>query len=83
MEAQSVKVSIAAFWFLGILALVITVLAFTTDPAVASREFPATTTDQSGVSEQRLSLHDGRTVLCLVFASPVAVSCDWDKAFAP
>lgn len=77
------KGSTAALWFLGILSFVIAVFAFTAEPAVASQELPATTTDRAGVSEQRLLLRDGRTVLCLIFSSPVAVSCDWNRAFLP
>jgi hypothetical protein len=71
-----------AFWFLLPLALLIAVLALTADPVEASgQELPAVTTQQADVSEKRLVLHDGRTLLCLTFVGPTpVVNCDWGGA---
>ena len=70
---------------LAVLALVIIWLALTADrtpsPPPAGRLAPVST-DHANVTEQRLTLTDGRTVLCLSFpGTGHQVSCDWTRAF--
>lgn len=43
-------------------------------------ERPARTTGQQGVTEQRITMNDGRTMTCLLFPGN-AVSCDWAHAY--
>jgi hypothetical protein len=52
-----------------------------TSPAVPTRESPARTTQDQGISEQLIVMNDGRTVLCLSFPGPGhVISCDWPHA---
>lgn len=71
--------TLVALALLGLLILWFALTASRTVPA--KPPVPAQTTGQAGVSEQRLTLNDGRTLTCLVFTGP-AVSCDWEHAFA-
>lgn len=66
---------------LAVLAVTIAWFAFTApdlpdlpDPQTT----PTPTARQAGVTEERITLTDGRTVTCLFFPGPEhAISCDW------
>lgn len=69
-------------WFVGffvVLGIIIIVLALGSNQRVGER-IPAQSAHQADVGEQRITLADGRTVLCLTFNNPRAVVCDWASA---
>lgn len=42
---------------------------------------PTQTTQQQNITEQRITLSDGRSMMCLFFPNPThAISCDWTHA---
>ena len=73
----------AALVGLGILAVLILWFAATAKQADETPPpLPTQTLDQAGVAEHRLTLTDGRTLLCLTFPDPGApASCDWSRAY--
>lgn len=72
-----------AVTMLVVLSLLIAWLALHADrPPAVDPYPPAQSTSQAGVTEQRLTLTDGRTLTCLSFPGPApAVSCDWSRAY--
>lgn len=72
--------------FFGLLAMLITILALTASnqqvptPPAPSPLTTGTDPTDLGMAEHRVSLTDGRTVLCLTFTG--GVSCDWSRAGA-
>ena len=80
---RTIAVSTIAIAALVALGLLIAWLAFDADqapvPPPTGRLSPVTA-DHANVTEQRLTLADGRTVLCLRFPGPdQPVSCDWTR----
>lgn len=79
MEEAFVKYNplVVGTWMVAAITVIVTILALTAGPGRAAEIIPAVTPEQAGASEKRLTLRNGRTVLCLVFASPPVASCDW------
>lgn len=61
-----------------VLAVTIAWFALTAPDLPDPQTTPTPTAREVGVTEQRISLTDGRTVTCLFFPGPEhAISCDW------
>lgn len=68
---------------LAVLSVTILWFALTTPDTPSDPPPPAQSLDQAGVTEHRLTLPDGRVLLCLSFPGPSQpVSCDWSRAYA-
>lgn len=67
------------FGLLGLLVALIVFFAMTNETPIPT-SLPSETTQQAGVAERLLTLSSGRTVTCLLFTSPPAVSCDWARS---
>jgi hypothetical protein len=80
---------IACWSFFGSLAVIIALLALISPNEPPPPETTTTTTTDSRpvadlASEQRITLTDGRTVLCLSFPAPAnQIVCDWAGARRP
>ena len=69
-----------AIGFLVLVGLLVAGLALIAEPVVTRDLPPSQTVRQANVGEQRITLTDGRTVLCLTFDNPRLVTCDWPTA---
>jgi hypothetical protein len=73
------RVHTVVFGLLGFLLVLIVFFALTNEPPYQT-SLPVETTQQAGVAERALTLSNGRTITCLLFSSPPAVSCDWSRS---
>lgn len=75
------QLTIGTLVLLGLLIAWFALTAPAPPPPLDDQTAPGHTARQSGVGEQRLTLVDGRTVLCLFFPPPGnQISCDWTHA---
>ena len=65
---------------LVLLALIIAWFAITAKTPPPRPSIPAQTTEQASVIEQRITLADGRILLCLSFPGQ-QLTCDWSHAY--
>jgi hypothetical protein len=67
---------------LVVLFIIVAWFALTAEKPSPVDQRPVPTSEQQGISEQRITLSDGRVLMCLTFpGASASVSCDWSRAF--